>query len=335
MNVKLAGFFFILWAFAGCGPRKNTPDVSNIKISLKVERFEKDLFTIDTNHIDQSLAELNKKHPGFTQDFFYNILGTPPDSVRFQVPAFVKSYADLYKTADKKFTDIKVITEQIKEGFRFVHYYFPSYKLPAKLITFIGPINSYGSILTPDAMAVGLQLYLGNDYPLYKTQQGQEMYPLFISRRFEPAYIPVNGIKNIIDDMYPQNTLGRPLIEQMVESGKRMYLLDRLLPNLPDTLKTGYTAKQLEGCYASEKNIWTFFIQNDMLYNTDPNVTRDYMNDGPNTTALGEESPGNIGQFTGTQIVKKWMEKNEKLSLDALMKIPAKKIFEEAKYKPR
>ena len=319
----------------GCRQKKDIPDVSHINISLQVERFEKDLFTIDTGHIAASLEGLNKKHPGFTQDFFYNILGTPPDSVPIQVPAFIKSYADLYTFADKKFADIGPITEQVKEGFRFVHHYFPSYKLPAKLITFIGPINSYGSILTPDAMAVGLQLYLGNDYPLYKTQQGQEMYPLFISRRFEPAYIPVNGIKNIIDDMYPLNTMGRPLIEQMVESGKRMYVLDRLLPNLADTLKTGYTAKQLAGCYASEKNIWTFFIQNDMLYNTDPNVTRDYMNDGPNTTALGEESPGNIGQFVGTQIVKKWMEKNEKIPLPVLMTTPAKKIFEEARYKPR
>ncbi len=39
------------------------------------------------------------------------------------------------------------------------------------------------------------------------------------------------------------------------------------------------------------------------------------MNDGPKTEALGEASPGFIGQFVGWQIVKKWMtlDKNKKL----------------------
>ena len=59
------------------------------------------------------------------------------------------------------------------------------------------------------------------------------------------------------------------------------------------------------------------------------------MNEGPKTPALGNESPGFIGQFVGWQIVKKWMDKNEDISLDVLMKTNAKKIFNEAKYKPR
>ncbi len=335
MKVKLLFPVIIAAVLASCKFQQKIPDVSGISVPLTVQRFEKDLFAMDTLHAEQGLQTLQERYPGFTKDFIFNILGTSPDSAKSEVPAFISSYRSLYTEADKKFRDFNGIAEQVKQGFRFVHYYFPGYRLPSRIITFIGPINSYGSILTPDALAVGLQLYMGSDYPLYKSQQGQEMYPLFISRRFEPAYIPVNAIKNIIDDMYPSSTVGRPLVEQMVESGKRLYLLNALLPTLADTLKTGYTAKQLEGCYASEKNIWTFFVQNDLLYNTDPNVTRDYMNDAPNTTALGEESPGNIGQFVGEQIVKKWMEKNKDLSPAMLMKTPAKQIFEEAKYKPR
>ncbi len=239
------------------------------------------------------------------------------------------------KAAEERVKNFTGIEKEVKKGFQFVHYYFPSYKLPQKLITFIGPINSYGNILTQNAMAVGLQMYMGKDYPLYLSEMGQQMYPVFISRRFESAYIPVNCIKNIIDDMYPNNNLGRPLVEQMVEAGKRMYLLDLLMPDAADTLKTGYTQKQLTECYNSEKNIWSFFVQNDLLYSSDPNLTRDYMNDGPNTPALGDASPGNIGQFVGMQIVAKWMEKKKDLSPDALMKTPARQIFDEAKYKPK
>jgi hypothetical protein len=308
--------------------------VSGVKISLETERFEKDFFAIDTLHLNTALQSLNARHPGFTQDFLFNILGSRPDSAVKDVPAFIRSYNSMYQSSQQVFRDFDRIAAEVKRGLQFVHYYFPAYKLPTRLISFIGPINSYGNIITANALAVGLQLYMGKDYPMYLSETGQQLYPVFISRRFEPAYIPVNCMKNIIDDMYPNSSMGRPLVEQMVEAGKRMYVLDHLLPELPDTLKTGYTAQQLEGSYASEKNIWSFFVQNNLLFSTDPNTTRDYLTDGPNTQALGKESPGNIGQFVGTQIVTKWMKKNKDLSLEALMNTPPRKIFDEAKYKP-
>lgn len=328
----LIGLFGLLIA---CKSKKAIPDVSGITVNLQTERFEKDFFSLDTLHTDTSLKQLNRKYPGFTEDFLFNILGTSPDSAANDTRLFIRSYAGMYRAAEQKLNNFAVIEKEVKKGLQFVKYYFPEYKLPGRLITFIGPINSYGNIIAPNALAVGIQVYMGKDYPLYLSGQGQQMYPLFISRRFEPQYIPVNCMKNIIDDMYPDNTVGRPLVEQMVEAGKRQYILDRLLPETADTLKTGYTQSQLDGCYESEKNIWSFFLQNELLYSTDPNLTRDYMNDGPNTQALGEASPGNIGQFVGRQIVFKWMEKQKELSLDALMKTPAKKIFDEAKYKPR
>lgn len=318
-----------------CQSKKKIPDVSGIVVTLQTERFEKDFFSIDTLRMDTALQQLRKLHPGFTEDFLFNILATSSDSAENDSRLFIRSYRDMYLASQQKLKDFTVVEAAVKKGLQFVKYYFPGYKLPERLITFIGPINSYGNIITPNALAVGLQVYLGKDYPLYLSSQGQQMYPTFISRRFEPEYIPVNCMKNIIDDMYPDQTMGKPLVEQMVEAGKRQYVLDRLLPETADTLKTGYTKQQLDGCYASEKNIWSFFLQNDMLYSTDPNLTRDYMTDAPNTQALGEASPGNIGQFVGTQIVNRWMEKQKDISLEALLHTPAKKIFEEARYKPR
>lgn len=333
--MKKLALLLIISSFAACTSNRRVPDVSGVQVQLQAERFEKDFFAVDTLHVDASLRALNEKYPGFTQDFLFNILATTPDSAGKDVPGFIRTYQDMNKLVPEKFKGFATIEAQVKKGLQFVHYYFPAYKLPTKLITFIGPVNSYGNIITPNALAVGLQMYMGRDYPLYLSEQGQQMYPLFISRRFEPAYIPVNCIKNIMDDMYPNNSIGRPLVEQMVEAGKRQYLLDLLMPDAPDTIKTGYTRQQLTGCYESEKNIWSFFVQNDLLFSTDPNLTRDYMNDGPNTPALGEASPGNIGQFVGMQIVTKWMEKKKGLLPDALMKTPAKQIFEEAKYKPK
>lgn len=331
-----AGLIMIL--VSSCTGRK-IPDVSAIKVNLQVQRFDQDFFAIDTNHLDQSLQQIHQKYPGFLRDFIFNILALPPQpdsskAVEQQTISFIRSYTPLKDSADKIFSNTADIEKEVKRSLQFVKYYFPSYKLPVKLITFIGPINSYGNILTADALAVGLQLYMGKNYSLYQSEAGQQLYPAYISRRFQKEYIPVNCIKTIVDDLFPDNSAGRPLVEQMVQAGKRLYLLDQLMPETADTLKTGYTKNQLEGCYKNEGVIWSYFVQNDLLYVSDPSIVKDYMNDAPQTQAFGEESPGFMGQFVGWQIVKKWMRKNEKTTLQQLMDTNAKTIFEQAKYKP-
>jgi hypothetical protein len=331
---------FVIVGMFSCNNGKNVPDVSKIKVDIQTQQFEKDFFALDTLNLSNSLQGLYQKYPGFLQDFIYNILALPahPDStlaVENGIRSFISTYHSLEDTANKAIGNIKDIERDIKRGLQFVKHYFPAYKLPTKIVTFLGPFNSYGNIITTDALGIGLQLYLGKSFSWYQTEAGQQLYPAYISRRFEPQYIPVNSIRTIIDDMYPNNSASRPLVEQMVETGKRLYLLDHLLPETPDTLKTGYTQQQLEGAYNNEAMIWAFFLQNDLLYAIDPALTKDYMNEAPNTAVLGEASPGFIGQFVGWQIVKKWMDKNEKATLEQLMNTDPKIIFEQSKYKPK
>ena len=200
---------------------------------------------------------------------------------------------------------------------------------------FEGSLGGYGDVITTDALAVGFQLHLGKDFSLYKSEMGQALYPAYISRRFTPEYIPVNCMKNIIDDMFPDAGTGKHLVIQMVEKGKRMYLLDKLMPSTPDTLKIGYTQSQLKGCYNNEGLIWNYFLTNGLLYNNDPAMIKNYIGESPNTPEFGEGAPGNIGLFIGWQIVKKYMDKKPTPSLETLMHTDAKKLFEESKYRPR
>ncbi len=333
MNTRIIALFLLL-SLGACNSNEDAPDVSGNKIQLTQQHFEHDFFAIDTNQLDQSILALDKKYPGFTTVFLSNILALMPASESSDLKSFYSAYLPLYKQSTSIFKEQKKQAQKIEQGFQYLKHYFPSYQLPNKLITFIGPINSFGSILTEDAIAIGLQLFMGKDHPLYTSEEGQALYPSYVSRKFEPSYIPVSAMNNIVLDIYPEQMSGKPLIAQIVELGKRMYVVDHLLPQLSDTLITGYTSKQLDACLNNEKNIWSFFIQNDLLYKSDPQLVREYVTDGPFTQAFGKESPGNIGQFLGWQIVKKWMKKNNQLSFDALMKKDPVQLFEEAKYKP-
>jgi hypothetical protein len=70
--------------------------------------------------------------------------------------------------------------------------------LPKKLITFIGPL--YGNVLTPEALAVGLQVYMGKDFAWYTSGEGQQLY--LPSRRGVSNSRNIFGklMKSFIDD---------------------------------------------------------------------------------------------------------------------------------------
>ncbi|HNP53998.1 MAG TPA: hypothetical protein PKK69_05260, partial [Ferruginibacter sp.] len=183
------------------------------------------------------------------------------------------------------------------------------------------------------AIVVGLHHHLGN-FSMYRLPWIVETYPDYISRRFEPGTIAVNAMSNLVNDMYPIKDEEKSLVLQMVERGKRLYLLSLLLPDKEPYRLIGYSEQQLKACYQHEAEIWDLFLQNQLLRNTDLNLIINYIGESPKTVELGEDAPGNIGSFTGWQIVKKYMEKHPDRTPEQLMQTDDEKVFQEAKYKP-
>ena len=338
---KIFAAFFILLFVISCKSKKNAPDVSKIDVTVKIERFDKAFFSLDTNHIQQGLFQLNQQYPYFTNDFIINILGAEPlsdtSSISFMAAChFLSSYWPAKDSIEKKFDDMGWLEKELQQSFRFVKYYFPKYQLPPKVVTYIGPFDAPGVAITQYTLAIGLQLYAGKNFSFYTSMQGQEMYPSYISRRFEPAYITANCIKTISEDLFADKSGSKALIEQMIDKGKYWWLVSQFMPEADDSLITGYTGKQMEWCKKNEGLIWNFFLQsNSELYSVDPDVIKNYIGDAPNTPGMPGIAPGNIGQWVGWQIVKSYAEKNPSISPVELMTMDARKIFEETKYKPR
>ncbi len=332
----LAGIIICSFLFS-CSTN-NRPDVSGIKVTLKLERFEKSLFNMDTVHFAESMTRLVREYPGFAPVYFTRILNLDPhwpsDTTAGYIKGFLTSYRPLYDSAESLFPNFKDEMNEIEQGLRYVKYYFPKYRIPHKVITYIGPVDGYGDIITDSALVVGLQQHMGADFSMYQMDWVQQIYADYITRRFAPEYIPVNAIKNIVNDMYPESGEDKSLIVKMVENGKKLYCMQQLLPDVDEYLIIGYTKLQLEKSYDGEAQIWNLFIQNNLLQSVDYNLIKNYVGESPKTQELGDGSPGNIGSFTGWQIVKKFAAANSKISLKELMDTPAETIFREAKYKP-
>lgn len=336
--------------FISCNSNKNIPDVSSIKINVETRRFEQDFFAMDTNNVAQSLKIILQKYPDFLPQFTGNILGLDLDSLLVPhnpqdqaIRMFIHDYMAIKDSSDLIFKNFSKETDAIKKGMQFVKYYFPDYKLPPYIITFIGPINAnfetsfgaQGDVLTTNSFGVGLMLHLGKYFSFYRTPEALEQYPDYLSTNFDPAHIPINCMRNVIDDMFHDQSNGKALIEQMVIRGRRMYLLEKFLPYTPEFELLGYTKIQTEASYNNEAVIWNFFLNNDLLNKTDPNIIKNYIGESPKTEELGQDAPGNIGTFAGLQIVKKFMEKFPETSLSDLMKMDAREIYDKSKYKPR
>ena len=321
-----------------CNNGDKTPDVSGIKIDLNTERFEKDLFTLDSTNFTANLDILIAKYPSFGENFLATILNTDPkwsaDSAADYVHGFITAYKLVYDTAQIVFKDFTPYEKEIKQGLQYVKYYFPNFKDRKKIITYIGPVDGYGDILSDDAIVVGLQLHLGKNFSLYKSTFVQETYPEYISNRFEPDYIAVNCMKNVINELYPEKLEDKPLVQQMIEKGKRLFVLSKLLPKTEEYKLIGYAKSQLKAVYEHESSVWDLFVQNNFLQTIDNNIIKNYIGEGPKTMELGDASPGNIGSFAGWQIVKKFMQKNPKFTLQQLMDLDDDSIFQQAKYKP-
>lgn len=332
---------FVVFAFAACGGgRGNKPDMSSVAIAdVKIERFDSAFFSIDSNDVVPGLKRLDQRYPWFTGDFVGNILGAGPLSDTAQTAfmatrLFLTTYMPVRDSLAPKYRDMGWLEKELTQGFKAIKYYFPKYRLPEKVVAFIGPFDGPGVALTRYALGIGLQSYAGRNFSFYLSQQGQDMYPVYISRRFEPAYISANCMRNIAEDICPDSSDGRPMIEQMIVKGRYWWLGGKLQPDAPDSIVTGYSQSQLKWCAANEASLWGFFLKGD-LYTADADIIKNYIGENPKTLGMPDDSPGNIGTWVGWQIVKKYASEHSSLSPAELMHVPARVIFDESKYKPR
>lgn len=336
--------------FFSCNSHNSAPDVSSIKVELVTKRFDQDFFAMDTTNIGASLEKIMQKYPAFTGDFVYNILGLNLDSMmhgnkeqQSAVKQFIRDYMPIKDSADLAFKDFKKYSDEIKKGLQYVKYYFPDYQLPGSVITFLGPLDAnfqtsfgiQGDVLTPEGLGIGLQLHLGSDFSFYKSTAGQSLYPAFISENFDAGHIAVNSMRNIADDLFEDKSSGKPLIEQMVEKGKFLFLVSKFLPATPDYMLIGYSKTQLAAAKENEGVVWSFFLTNDLLNTQEQDIIKNYIGESPKTAEFGDNAPGNLGSFAGWQIVKKYMDKYPETTLKELMLMDGREIYGKSKYKPR
>ncbi|GAA4036428.1 gliding motility lipoprotein GldB [Flavobacterium cheonhonense] len=291
--------------------------VEAIPVALKVDRFDQAFFEAKPNE----LANLKAEYPFFFPE------GTP-DAVWIDKMQN-KDWRALYAEVQKKFPDFNKQTTEIEDLFKHFKYYFPETVMP-KIYTVIAEMDYHNkAIYADDKLIIALELYLGKSHQFYT-------FPEYLKQNFEERQMMPDIVSSFAVRKIPPPT-EKTLLANMIYYGKELYMKDIMLPDYTDAEKMGYTPEQITWSQENESYIWRYFIEEDLLFSTDAKLENRFVNMAPFSKfylEIDNESPGRIGQWIGWQIVRSFMENNE-VSLQEMLKMDAKQIFDRSKYKPK
>ncbi len=327
---------------SSCGnDTEKKPDVSEVKIQMVTQRLDKDLEAIDTTNIAGGLQALHSKYPEFLNFYLDTLMGLGIEGkfidsnpgITKGMHAFLtyKDYRDLFDTVNKHYPDTKALDEQLASGFKYARHYFPEFKEP-KVVYIVSLLNKWGAFTYENYLGIGLDMFLGSSYPFYRSVG----IPDYMGPKLERNYIPVAAFRTIYESSYPFEANNRNLLNMMIQKGKELYYVSKVLPDAPEAQLLAYTQKQQEWCVQNEGVIFNFFIARNILYSTNWQEVLRYVNDAPESTGL-PGSPGDVGSWIGLQIVKAYMKEHAEMSLKQLLEQPidAQKFLQESKYKPK
>ena len=311
--------FLLFFATFSCqNSSKVEKEISKIDVDLTIERFDR-LFA-DANPYD--LPELKQNYPFLFPKMY-------ADSV--WINRMSDSIQKLQnKAVDSVFEDFSLTESEIINFYQHLKYYNKALKTP-RLITVLSDVDYRNKVVVTDSIVlIALDTYLGAEH---------EFYTSFYN------YIKQNLNKGqIVSDLakaYAERLIYQPkratFLEEMIYFGKQLYLKDVLIPFKEDHEKIGYYPEQYEWAQDNEFYIWQYFVEKELLYETDRKLLTRFILPAPFSRfnlELDSESPGRLGQYIGWQIVKSYM-KNNKTPLQQLLQMEATEIFNNAKFKPK
>lgn len=313
-------------------------DVSEIPLTLDVIRLDEAVFNANW---DSALAENQRLYSEF--DGYYRLFtefilnaGTPVDD-----PATAKYMAgfagdetmnDFYREEQKLFGGEKFVPyiEEFTSAFKHYKYYFPSETVPV-VFTYQSGFN-YKVVPNDTLLGIGLEWYIGKDNELIK-RLSPEVFPQYEKDKMIPEYLVVDGVKGFLKVKYQKYLKMDNLLSVMIFYGKIMYLTDAMLHHKPDYVKINYSEDEWKWCKENEKLIWIFLAENNLLFSSSMRDIVQWINDGPFTTGLPQESPSRIGIWMGWQMVRQYMDKHPGTPLNRLMEIEDSNRFLNT-YKP-
>ena len=334
--------------FTSCSPDKKTniPDVSDIHIDLDITRFEQ-LLLADTTIDAAGIQKLMDDHPAFSEVYFKHVipgaedmLATDDPELRAQnIQAWVRHPRTrwLYDTIEQIYPDITFLKKDLTTAFTYAKYYFPQKPTP-RFYTTLSDFGYFPFLYAEDSLrdgiGISLEMFAGEKFPYLAYTGMNSAFSDYLTRSYNKDYIVRRTLEVWIDDMAGPPP-GNRLIDIMIHNGKKLFILQSLMPMADDTVITDYSSVKLKWVKDNEKNIWYTFTKQDMLYETSLNKIQKFIGPSPDSPGMPSQAPGNTASWLGLQIVSSYMKTHPQTTLPQLIELKdAQAIMDQAGYRP-
>lgn len=315
----LALFLFFSLLFSACKEDSQLEkEIATIPIHLKVDRFDLKLGQATADSLPKLINEYPYLFPKeYDKQFWVDKIN---DTIQ----------QELNREVNKEFPDFEVEQQELESLFKHIKYYYPNALIP-KVLTITSNVDYRNKVIFADSLLIiALDTYLGPDHHFYTGIQR------YYAQNFRREQIPVDAASAFAEKIIPRPK-DRRFIEEVIYQGKRLYLMEQLLSQDSKNEIISYTVDQYEWAKENEVNIWTYFVEKQLLFSTDSKLLQRFINPGPFSKFYLEfdsESPPRLGRYIGWQIVEDYME-NTNTPLQMMIQKSADEIFKNAKFKPR
>ena len=292
-------------------------------------RLEQQLFS---GKSPDSIRAMLNRNPTVAQ-LYFNANSTGNDTAlvrelsnRINNPALITFYQQL----QDKFGDMSDIRAQLAEAFSTIKQDFPTFRTP-KVVTIVTGFMGPDLVVTDSLIIIGLDYFGG---PKAKYRPPAVEFPEYLLRRYDKQYIVPAIVFAISDRFNATNRQDQTMLADMIYYGKGYVFTKTMLPEVADSLIIGYSDKQLTQTFNAQDIVWAHFIDNQLLYQTNPAIKQRYLNERPFTAEIGRAAPGAIGRWLGWRIVGMYHDEHSNVSIADLMRnTDARQIFEQSGYK--
>ncbi|HSZ25848.1 MAG TPA: gliding motility lipoprotein GldB [Cytophagaceae bacterium] len=338
MKKEILILFLGIAFLIGCqGKTSNLPEKETVKVEsdkfekakveVKIERLEHEMFQFKSR---EDVSAFLRKHPLFVKEYLEipNAANEAPFVNQLFEMYTNPKLKEFYYDNEKFFGDFSDLKAEMNSMFSYVKYYYPDYYVPEINTLVTGFRFDRDFAFSDSLIVIGIDYFVGS-----KARYRPQFYDYMLARYEKPYMVPMMGLA--ISSKYDAFDIkDETMIAEMIHFGKAHYFLQRIMPELPDSLNIQYTGQELKEVDKNADVIWSHFIEKKLLFDTNHKIKQRYLGESPKVVTIGDKCPGRIGRWLGWQIVRKYMQENPEVTLQDLMKNKnAQEIFKKSKFK--
>lgn len=297
--------------------------------AVQIHRFDKLLFETPVEQLQSRLLASGN-------EFGTELLNVQPNNPDFMnmLSGFVQdpTMREVYRLTDSIFGDMKPEAEALGQALHKAESLCPTIRYD-KVYAFVSGVFDYDMRVGCNSHELVISL---DQYILPYTQRFNYFStPLYLVKQSRREYLVSDCMQAIArQHIVIPSDRDMTMLDYMIAEGKAIYFAQQTLPGTPDSILMRYTSQQTDWMQQNEENVWTYLLQNKVLYDVDYMRFHNMIDEAPKTNAFNESSP-RTPYFIGWHIVSQYAKQTGCTIQELFEETDSQKILSLSNYRPK